>query len=387
MKQENEAAELAFLAAIRQATPEALQQIRRMMQSSIDLAAVPVPVRVKRELKRLRMTQTTLIAKLGPALGGVFKRGMRDQSVMTFDLLAAMAHIGFDVSYVVTGHYQAGGINDAALHHSVLDAVDLLSLEDKIDGKQLAGAVAKLAVKHHRTGSFLPITGLYDRVKTGIVRVLKFDGENRCVGYSTGSVVGNGCFVLTCEHSVSECASVGVLPYGQETPITGNVAYSDPENDLALIALPEAVGEALPLEWKSATMTGDGAVIIGFPLSVPEATLVSAHIAGMLGVQLRLDATINRGNSGSPVLNLKGEIVGVVRVKFHSLPELLDEVDSITPGGSFEELQVAISKLQELAGNIRSNLVHGLAEAASIDALINGIGPRKLKTLLQGDGK
>ncbi|QTL95561.1 hypothetical protein AjGTCBM29_03480 [Aeromonas jandaei] len=52
-----------------------------------------------------------------------------------------------DVQYVITGQRKQGEIGEAAVHQAVLDAVNLLSLEDKVDAAQLAKAVVKLIPK------------------------------------------------------------------------------------------------------------------------------------------------------------------------------------------------------------------------------------------------
>lgn len=62
-------------------------------------------------------------------------------------VLAGMAAAGADVQYILTGKRQGQGIGEAAVHQAVLDAVDLLSLEKKVDAGQLAKAVVKLVVK------------------------------------------------------------------------------------------------------------------------------------------------------------------------------------------------------------------------------------------------
>lgn len=61
--------------------------------------------------------------------------------------LAAVAAAGVDVQYVITGQRRGDGIGEAAVHQAVLDAVDLLSLEKKVDAQQLARAVVKLCAR------------------------------------------------------------------------------------------------------------------------------------------------------------------------------------------------------------------------------------------------
>lgn len=71
-------------------------------------------------------------------------------------VLAGMAAIGADVQYILTGQRQGNGIGESAVHQAVLDAVDLLSLEKKVNANQLARAVVKLAAK---SGVPKPISG------------------------------------------------------------------------------------------------------------------------------------------------------------------------------------------------------------------------------------
>ena len=61
--------------------------------------------------------------------------------------LCAFSAIGVDVQYIITGQRQQSGIGEAAVYQAVLDAVDLLSLENKVDATQLAKAVVKLVAK------------------------------------------------------------------------------------------------------------------------------------------------------------------------------------------------------------------------------------------------
>lgn len=61
--------------------------------------------------------------------------------------LSALGSVGVDVQFVLTGQRQQSGIGEAAVYQAVLDAVDLLSLEDKVDAAQLAKAVVKLVAK------------------------------------------------------------------------------------------------------------------------------------------------------------------------------------------------------------------------------------------------
>lgn len=107
---------------------------------------VGVGIRLREERERLGYNQTDFAA-----IGGVgrksqfnYEEGERQPDAA---YLAAAAAVGVDVLYILTGQRQGHGIGESAVHQAVLDAVDLLSLEKKVDADQLARAVVKLAVR------------------------------------------------------------------------------------------------------------------------------------------------------------------------------------------------------------------------------------------------
>lgn len=67
--------------------------------------------------------------------------------------------------FVLTGERQQTGIGEAAVHQAVLDAVDLLSLEDKVNAAQLAKAVVKLIAKS--VPDTQPVTGQVINTNSG----------------------------------------------------------------------------------------------------------------------------------------------------------------------------------------------------------------------------
>ncbi|NLR73558.1 hypothetical protein [Leeia aquatica] len=123
--------------------------ISTMSNGIVDL----IHVRLKDELDRLGL-KPAVAAK---AAGEPDSQGLRDvlggRKRLSADLLAALAAVGVDVQFILTGQRQGHGIGEAAVHQAVLDAVDLLSLEKKVDAQQLANAVVKLVSKSSSSAS------------------------------------------------------------------------------------------------------------------------------------------------------------------------------------------------------------------------------------------
>lgn len=102
--------------------------------------------RLKEERLRLGLTQEVLAesASIKRRTLQDWERGLSSPPAVQ---LAALSAAGMDVQYVLTGRRQSSGIGESAVYQAVLDAIDLLSLDNKIDPAQLAKAVVKLVAK------------------------------------------------------------------------------------------------------------------------------------------------------------------------------------------------------------------------------------------------
>lgn len=101
--------------------------------------------------------------------------------------LSALGSVGVDVQFVLTGQRQQSGIGEAAVYQAVLDAVDLLSLEDKVDAAQLAKAVVKLVAK--LASEPQPVAGQVINTNSG-------DGAQQNFVHSTVGSVTTGDVIL-----------------------------------------------------------------------------------------------------------------------------------------------------------------------------------------------
>ncbi|GAB3848383.1 hypothetical protein GCM10029963_31170 [Micromonospora andamanensis] len=108
------------------------------------------------------------------------------------------------------------------------------------------------------------------------------------------------------------------LPDGRR--FAAEVVGREPDSDLAVLKVPSSAGlTSLPLAKPGATRVGEPVLAVGSPLGLPGT--VTAGIVSALDRQVRLgdnrhravqtDASINPGNSGGPLVNARGEVVGV----------------------------------------------------------------------------
>ncbi|HVN81215.1 MAG TPA: trypsin-like peptidase domain-containing protein, partial [Terriglobia bacterium] len=134
----------------------------------------------------------------------------------------------------------------------------------------------------------------------------------------SGFIVDPKGYILTNNHVVERADSIKVKLYnGDEYP--AKVVGKDGNTDLALIKV-EAKGD-LPtakLGNSEAVSVGDWVLAIGSPFGLEQtvtAGIISATGRATVGGQfqrfLQTDAAINQGNSGGPLVNMAGEVVGV----------------------------------------------------------------------------
>ncbi len=112
----------------------------------MDFSSLMAP-RLVEERKRLSLNQEEAgdACNVSREMWGKYERG---KAAMGTEVLARFGVAGADIQYVLTGNRQGQGIGESAVHQAVLDAVDLLSLEKKVDALQLAKAIVKLAARN-----------------------------------------------------------------------------------------------------------------------------------------------------------------------------------------------------------------------------------------------
>lgn len=141
-------------------------------------------------------------------------------------------------------------------------------------------------------------------------------------GQGSGVLIDDKGLVLTNAHVVEKVDQVSVtLAEGEECD--GEVIGTDPVTDLALVRLPDGdLPSAAPLGNSEALEVGDWAIALGTPFGL-ERTVTLGIVSSLhrnissLGFSdkrldlIQTDAAINPGNSGGPLVNYRGEVIGI----------------------------------------------------------------------------
>jgi len=148
-------------------------------------------------------------------------------------------------------------------------------------------------------------------------------GERRSVPFGQGSgfVLSRDGYIVTNHHVVGDADTVKVkLSDGRE--FDAEIVGTDPQTEVALIKVDATDLPALPLGDSDELRVGEWVLAIGNPFGLSHTVtsgIVSALGRGNVGVGgkgfyadfIQTDAAINMGNSGGPLMNLDGEVVGM----------------------------------------------------------------------------
>ncbi|MBR0445238.1 MAG: trypsin-like peptidase domain-containing protein [Clostridia bacterium] len=188
---------------------------------------------------------------------------------------------------------------------------------------ELDGAVPSIG-----SDSGNPIPTIFENVSPSVVGVVQYrtmDGILSVYGSGTGFIVSSKGYILTNAHVVEGAELVTVmLPDGEE--IDAKVIGIDSDTDVGVLKVEHEGLKALAIGNSDDVRVGEFVLAIGNPLDMKRLAntltfgIISAKsreitIEGQTNSYLQTDAAINYGNSGGPLLNMRGEVIGINSAK------------------------------------------------------------------------
>ncbi len=179
-------------------------------------------------------------------------------------------------------------------------------------------------------GNVLTIGEIYKRSAPGVVQITAtgntqvdpFGGSESQRVLGSGFVFDKAGYIITNYHVIEGAGSIEVT-FSNNASIDARLVGSDPSTDIAVLKV-EMTASALtplPLGDSDAVLVGDQVVAIGNPFGLSRTA--TAGIVSALQRQItapsqyaidhviQTDAPINHGNSGGPLINARGEVIGV----------------------------------------------------------------------------
>ncbi len=195
-------------------------------------------------------------------------------------------------------------------------------LDPSPSGRELsefAGAVSRLPDEELFDSYSRTISAVATRVAPSVVniRVVNKDGRS---GGGSGFVVAPDGFILTNSHVVHGARELEVTLHDGRS-CSARIIGTDPETDLAVVRIDAPDLHHVRFANSAAIRVGQIAVAVGSPYGFQQT--VTAGIVSALGRSMRsesgrlmddiiqTDAALNPGNSGGPLLNSAGEVIGV----------------------------------------------------------------------------
>jgi S1-C subfamily serine protease len=213
----------------------------------------------------------------------------------------------------------------------VVQTFMLMGLNDKYDKLRAAAAAERTAAAEQsrgleertkelerRAGNTLDTQAVATKVLPSVFRVTSSVGIGTGFGFAKEPPEG-GTYVITNYHVIDRVWVSGqrqVTLEQQNRRFTATIVKVDERADLALMTTPERFTPLLPSSVPA--IAGLPVVVVGSPLGLEDSVtsgVVSALRSGADGPILQFDAPVNPGNSGGPVVNAQGEVVGVVNAK------------------------------------------------------------------------
>ena len=148
--------------------------------------------------------------------------------------------------------------------------------------------------------------------------------EGRAASSGSGFMVGDGR-VLTNNHVVEGCARMSARN-SVGARVLASVVATDPRKDLALLSVPVGFGPPLVFRDSPPVQRGETVVTYGFPLSgvlSSGPSLTTGDVSALSGLRdnplhFTITAPVQPGNSGGPLLDAQGHVIGVVVAKLNA---------------------------------------------------------------------
>jgi S1-C subfamily serine protease len=218
---------------------------------------------------------------------------------------------------------------------ALLGAGAALAIDEAVGGDGGTTVVREVAQATQSPAAFdngegKTIAEIYRQSGRGVVQVIAtqvssdnpFFGAQESSASGSGFVIDNAGHIITNYHVIEGARKVEVNFSGEDR-MDAKVIGSDPSTDIAVLEI-DAQARALrslPLGDSDSVNVGDAVIAIGNPFSL-ERTVTAGIVSALqrritapdgfaIDEVIQTDAAINHGNSGGPLLNANGEVIGV----------------------------------------------------------------------------
>ncbi|MBQ4642418.1 MAG: trypsin-like peptidase domain-containing protein [Oscillospiraceae bacterium] len=189
--------------------------------------------------------------------------------------------------------------------------------------------------------------------------------------FGSGFIISENGYVVTNYHVIDSATQITVITYNNET-MQAALVGSDSTNDIALLKVEATDLPCVSIGSSDTLAVGDQVAAIGNPLGELTSTLTVGYISakdrvvntdGSVINMLQTDAAINSGNSGGPLFNMKGQVIGITTAKYSG---------NSSSGASIEGLGFAIP-MDDVIGMFEDLMEYGYITGAYLGVYVRDV--------------
>lgn len=218
---------------------------------------------------------------------------------------------------------------------------------------------------------------VYAQNMKSVVAITGDVAQSGMYGYGTYTTFGSG-FILTPDgyvvsnHHVIEGAQTLTVITHDDQEYEAQIIGYDATNDISLLKIDAQDLPCVTIGSSDALMVGDQVAAIGNPLGELTSTLTVGYVSakdrivttdGTAINMLQTDAAINSGNSGGPLFNMQGEVVGITTAKYSG---------TSSSGATIEGIGFAIP-IDDVYGMLEDLRVYGYITGAYLGVMVRDV--------------
>lgn len=272
-------------------------------------------------------------------------------------ILCALLLLGGMIYAALTADWSGEQTNDDGMPKSYMTYFeDYYSAASKTPSSIKLEKVADRGSLTLQTGSSgaakLSYNEIFQKCSPSVVGIKSFDGKSSdSYSWGSGIVVSSDGYILTNTHVIDEGERATVQLYDGSTCAAKLVA-ADSQSDVAILKIEKTGLTPAVFASSKNIRTGDAVCAIGNPLSpdysltmtsgIISATSREISYNGAVMKLLQTDTSINEGNSGGPLFNDSGQVIGITNMKIVSSFSNIEGIGFAIPSDTLQSIVAAL---------------------------------------------
>lgn len=211
----------------------------------------------------------------------------------------------------------------------------------------------------------------YSKVEKSVFAIYEVDG-NKQTKIGTGVHIDGG-FGVTCAHCITDVNKMYITFDMKNLQLVSNIQL-DVNLDLAIFPLTHS-NPSVKVRSSKSLKVGNECFLVGYPLDINQKNAAHVYISSFTKDQnstdlIRLDTSVNKGNSGGPLFNYDCELVGIINAKHGGVSKILQSVVNHKSSGQVLISGVnPVATMQQMIAEMDYYMNLGIGYAIEIDQI------------------